>query len=653
MNLRTRSTSTAIPIQRVIPAIPQDPEDRRTLERHLEVMGCQGLLDVAWGVKEEALVTELMGAPGNQYDGSLRAHPEKWGVPEWRATYGFRAGAVKVAERRDEFLAVEFTKLANPKDGYTIDNLCDPEAQLVIGFLNPIFHPEKPKRVVSKWAATFLGAMRKRITVDWAELMRDMTDRMVKDLRKVKKAGTPLPSYLIHLYAHHELLLPQEQDMYDDLLSIQKYGGPESDSEKEEPDAPEVQAAPAPPPVGSPRTRKRSRSVQRDPEPEVAGYHLPEGVKARPDAAGPSTGPSRICQPHNPNLTGDVAEDVMELLTHVAWRSALMNQEIADREVFINQIREEVGVQELSEVIPVIKGMKNVSTRLRVMEEQQAFLAGAMETLRRQLEDTNRDRAQAEEARRVAEEKAKASALALAEIRKVLDFPVDTIHRSLLFTERLETEGKLNRGQIIRFLNDHGRKMEKTWGQMRELVANLAPEGPEERSTQAPEDLVTPVRVTTTPEPVAPQQATPETSGGAVNPEKTPATGSPMSWSAFPTLSTGTLRQFQDGLPEGSAFRSPPAFRLPSISPSGSNRKTTSPLSRRLNPDLSSPPGSFRDMIDSQIREAGKTPASPPVVPRSPSPEAAASPEAPETVREAGESSRRRSGRLKGIQISP
>ena len=61
-----------------------------------------------------------------------------------------------------------------------------------------------------------------------------MTDRMVKDLRKVKKAGTALPSYIIHLYNHHELLLPQEQDLYEGFLSIQKYGGLETDLEREE-----------------------------------------------------------------------------------------------------------------------------------------------------------------------------------------------------------------------------------------------------------------------------------------------------------------------------------------------------------------------------------------------------------------------------------
>lgn len=37
----------------------------------------------------------------------------------------------------------EFQNLAKPKDEDTIRNLRDPELERIIGFLNPIFHPEK------------------------------------------------------------------------------------------------------------------------------------------------------------------------------------------------------------------------------------------------------------------------------------------------------------------------------------------------------------------------------------------------------------------------------------------------------------------------------------------------------------------------------
>ena len=73
---------------------------------------------------------------------------------------------MKVAERNDDFLKGEFLRTANPKDGYVLANLKDPDARLVIAFLNPIFHPEKPKRVVAKLASLFLGAMRGKHRVD-------------------------------------------------------------------------------------------------------------------------------------------------------------------------------------------------------------------------------------------------------------------------------------------------------------------------------------------------------------------------------------------------------------------------------------------------------------------------------------------------------
>lgn len=68
--------------------------------------------------------------------------------------------------------------------------------------------------------------------VDWVELMNDMADQMVKNLRKVKKGETPLPSYLVHLYAHYELVAPREQEFIEDVLCVPKYGGLETDSRR-------------------------------------------------------------------------------------------------------------------------------------------------------------------------------------------------------------------------------------------------------------------------------------------------------------------------------------------------------------------------------------------------------------------------------------
>ena len=94
---------------------------------------------------------------------------------------------MKVAERNDNFLKGEFLRTADPKDGYVLANLKDPDARLVIAFLNPIFHPEKSKRVVAKLASLFLGVMRGKHRVDWAALIEDQVDWMVKNLSRERR----------------------------------------------------------------------------------------------------------------------------------------------------------------------------------------------------------------------------------------------------------------------------------------------------------------------------------------------------------------------------------------------------------------------------------------------------------------------------------
>lgn len=63
---------------------------------------------------------------------------------------------MRIMEQVDEYLEGEFRNAAHPKDEYTIWDLRDPEVRRVIVFLNPIFDLDKPKRVVSLWASTFI-----------------------------------------------------------------------------------------------------------------------------------------------------------------------------------------------------------------------------------------------------------------------------------------------------------------------------------------------------------------------------------------------------------------------------------------------------------------------------------------------------------------
>lgn len=128
-------------------------------------------------------------------------------------------------------------------------------------------------------------------------------------------------------------------------------------------------------------------------------------------------------------------------------------------------------------------------------------MAQAVDILWHQLHEREKALVEARQAQKAGKERANASARALAKVVTALNFLVDSINQTLLFRGRLEKEDKVNRGQIIRFLLDQNWKMESTWEQMRELMANMTPEGPEARRTSKLEDLATSQQVIPTPKP--------------------------------------------------------------------------------------------------------------------------------------------------------
>jgi hypothetical protein len=307
--------------------------------------GMRGPPPSTLGVSKRALGVGAPGAPPNQYEGQLRAHPEKWTAAKWKGVYRFRDGEVKTAERVDEYLKGEFLRTADPKDGYNLNNLTDPDARLVMVFLNPIFHPEKLKRVVAKLASLFLGAMRGKIRVDWASLMEEQVDRMVKNLKKVRKTATPVSTYVGHLYAESGLLGQSEHEEYEKLLRIQQYGGPETDSdtggsEDSEPSSP-------------PLTRKRGRSVQKVPEPEPAGPSQRSGKEstaARPQQTQPGVSKADSGATATPVLTGNIPNDIYKLCDHIVRRTNQQQAAIEKWDGFLRGILAESGTSDFDEL---------------------------------------------------------------------------------------------------------------------------------------------------------------------------------------------------------------------------------------------------------------------------------------------------------------
>ena len=89
--------------------------------------------------------------------------------------------------------------------------------------------------------------------------MEEQVERMVQNVPKGRKTANPLSTYVVHLYFRRELLSLDEEEEFETLLSIQTYGGMESEPEEEES---ETAGSPPSSPVVTRRARRRSRNVE-------------------------------------------------------------------------------------------------------------------------------------------------------------------------------------------------------------------------------------------------------------------------------------------------------------------------------------------------------------------------------------------------------
>ena len=186
-------------------------------------MGCNGLLDVSWGIWEDNLVVDIIQPErGGILNITIRAKPEKW-----RAVYWFKPGAKRAMKKNQDYMEGEFRTAANPKEGYQVMDMIKQESRDMVGFLNPILHPTKLRRVVAKVVSTILGSLQGRIEVDWAFIIVDIVGDLVVAFWKGKKTGSPLLAYLSHLHNQYSLLNPKEEESYLELVHLLQYGGEE------------------------------------------------------------------------------------------------------------------------------------------------------------------------------------------------------------------------------------------------------------------------------------------------------------------------------------------------------------------------------------------------------------------------------------------
>ena len=227
---------TSVKIRRVAPIIPDDKDARCRLRRDLRKMGCDGLLDLPWSIREEEIARELLYELNPAYKGTVRAQPERWTATVWQEIYGFRpTGAEEKAASKDPYVATFFSGEPDPHEGYLAEDCKDDRARAVLQFLIPIVYPEKPNRVTKMMGNTILGAFTGDRPVSWGHIFERLVDRLVRTLRETSHP-TAMTNFLAHLYASHKLLTEEETGRYDAEYGMVDFdSGSETASERRQP----------------------------------------------------------------------------------------------------------------------------------------------------------------------------------------------------------------------------------------------------------------------------------------------------------------------------------------------------------------------------------------------------------------------------------
>ena len=111
------SVNVQISLKALVPIITKTPIARQELEEDLTRIGCVGLLNKLWNIKDEGMVRELVEGAPNQFDHTVRCKPEKWTALVWRETYGFKPEGYGWASWTDKYIVGQFSKSVNPKLG--------------------------------------------------------------------------------------------------------------------------------------------------------------------------------------------------------------------------------------------------------------------------------------------------------------------------------------------------------------------------------------------------------------------------------------------------------------------------------------------------------------------------------------------------------
>ena len=181
-----------VSLRNVTPVIPVNEGERGMLKSDLEDLGCVGLLERPWNLKNEefiqqfVLIREGKLERNNMFDTTIRDRPEEWTAGVWREVYDFQPGGSSLAHQTDLYIEGKFRNDTDPKDGFLVRDCRNSRERRLLEFLVPIVHPDKSTRVTHTIGNTIFGALSGDRPIDWGKVFSELVQRLVGGAGKAK-----------------------------------------------------------------------------------------------------------------------------------------------------------------------------------------------------------------------------------------------------------------------------------------------------------------------------------------------------------------------------------------------------------------------------------------------------------------------------------
>ena len=216
-----------VSLRNVTPTIPGNEFERGMLKSNLADLGCAGLLERLWNLKNEDFVQQFMLIRegklerNNMFDTTIWDQPEEWTAGVWKEVYDFGPGGNGLANWTDLYIEDKFRNEADTKDGFPVRDCRNPRERKLLEFLVPIVHLDKPTLVTRTIGNTIFGAVSRERPVDWGKLFSEFVQWLVGGADKSK--STPICPFLYHLYECIGLLTEEEETDYTTAKELNRY----------------------------------------------------------------------------------------------------------------------------------------------------------------------------------------------------------------------------------------------------------------------------------------------------------------------------------------------------------------------------------------------------------------------------------------------